>query len=155
MNRRATVEWYWQRTTEKLGENPVPLPLCPPQIPHGLNRASAVRGRRLTAWATVRPTALHTHIICRMNNRSTRGRSSETAPHLIDINNCRITINQRPKKRLFGNWISVQWFRGRWGRIGGGGGGGTWPQTMSWGLSLAQSQEKWLRQHALNQHYMQ
>jgi hypothetical protein len=35
------------------GEKPVPVALCPPQIPHGLsrdrNRASAVRGRLLTA----------------------------------------------------------------------------------------------------------
>jgi hypothetical protein len=44
---------------EELGEKPVPVPLFPPQIPHGLSRArkraSAVRGRRLTAWAMVRP----------------------------------------------------------------------------------------------------
>ena len=37
------------------GEKPVPVPLCPPQIPLGLNRnrtrASALGGRRLTAWA--------------------------------------------------------------------------------------------------------
>jgi hypothetical protein len=52
---RATVEWYWQGKTEELGEKPVPVPLCPPQIPHGLNRASAVRGRRLTTWAMARP----------------------------------------------------------------------------------------------------
>jgi hypothetical protein len=35
------------------------VPLCPPQISYGLirdrTRASAVRGRRLTAWAMVRP----------------------------------------------------------------------------------------------------
>jgi hypothetical protein len=35
------------------------VPLCPPQIPHGLirdrTRASAVGGRRLTAWAMARP----------------------------------------------------------------------------------------------------
>jgi hypothetical protein len=35
------------------GGKPVPMSLCPPQIPHGLTRdrtlASAVRGRRLTA----------------------------------------------------------------------------------------------------------
>jgi hypothetical protein len=41
------------------GEKPVPVPLCPPQIPHGLtrdrNRASAVGDRRLTAWAMARP----------------------------------------------------------------------------------------------------
>jgi hypothetical protein len=43
------------RENRQLGEKPVPVPLCPPQILHGLTRdrtrASAVRGRRLTAWA--------------------------------------------------------------------------------------------------------
>jgi hypothetical protein len=42
---------YW-------GEKPVPVPLYPPQIPRGLtrdrNRASAVSGRWLTAWAMAR-----------------------------------------------------------------------------------------------------
>jgi hypothetical protein len=37
----------------QLEEKPVPVPLCPPQTPHGLTRnqtrASPVRGRRLTA----------------------------------------------------------------------------------------------------------
>jgi hypothetical protein len=33
--RRAKVEWYWQGKTEELGEKPVLVPLCPPQIPHG------------------------------------------------------------------------------------------------------------------------
>ena len=41
---------------EVTGENPVSLPLCPPQI--GLNfdriRVSAVGDQRLTAWATAR-----------------------------------------------------------------------------------------------------
>jgi hypothetical protein len=49
----------WQGKTEELGDKPVPVPLCPPQIPHGLirarTRASAVRGRRLTTWAMARP----------------------------------------------------------------------------------------------------
>jgi hypothetical protein len=53
------VEWYWQGKTKKLGEKPVPVPLCPPQIQHLLSRVrtrdSAVRGRRLTAWAIARP----------------------------------------------------------------------------------------------------
>ena len=43
----------------QLGEKPLPVPVCPPQISHGLTRdrtrASAVRGRRLTAWAIPRP----------------------------------------------------------------------------------------------------
>jgi hypothetical protein len=55
----APVEWNWQGKTEELGEKPVPVPLCPPQMPHGLTqdrtRASAVGGRRLTAWAMARP----------------------------------------------------------------------------------------------------
>jgi hypothetical protein len=41
------------------GKTPVPVSLCPPQIPHGLTQAriwaSAVRGRRLTAQATACP----------------------------------------------------------------------------------------------------
>jgi hypothetical protein len=35
---RAPVEWNWQGKTEVLGEEPVPVPLCPPQIPHGPTR---------------------------------------------------------------------------------------------------------------------
>jgi hypothetical protein len=54
----APVEWNCQRKTEVLGEKPVPVSLCPPQIPHRLTRdrtrASAVRGRQLTAWAMAR-----------------------------------------------------------------------------------------------------
>jgi hypothetical protein len=53
----APAEWNWQGKTEVLGEKPVPVPLCPPQIPHGLirsrTRASAVRDRQLTAWTLV------------------------------------------------------------------------------------------------------
>jgi hypothetical protein len=43
------------------GEKPVPVSLCPPQIPRGStqyrNRASAVGGWRLTAWAMARPSS--------------------------------------------------------------------------------------------------
>jgi hypothetical protein len=39
--------------TEELGENPVPVQLCPPQIPEVLTwartQASVMRGQRLTA----------------------------------------------------------------------------------------------------------
>jgi hypothetical protein len=59
----APVEWNWQGETEELGEKPVPVPLCPPQIPHWLTRdrtrASAVGGRRLTAWAMARQCILY------------------------------------------------------------------------------------------------
>jgi hypothetical protein len=58
---RAMVEWYWQGKTEELGEKPVPVPLRPPQIPHGLTRVSAVRGRRLTTWAMARPSGNRFH----------------------------------------------------------------------------------------------
>ena len=34
----APVEWYWQMKTEVLGKKPVPMPLFPTQIPHGLAR---------------------------------------------------------------------------------------------------------------------
>jgi hypothetical protein len=47
------------RENRRTGETPVPVPFCPPQIPHGLIRArtrdSVVRGRRLTAWGMARP----------------------------------------------------------------------------------------------------
>jgi len=49
----ALVECYLQEKTEILHEKLAPLPLCPPQIPHGLawdqTWASAVRGQHLTA----------------------------------------------------------------------------------------------------------
>jgi hypothetical protein len=55
----APMEWNWQGKNEVLGEKPVPLLLCSPQIPHGLTqdrtRACAMRGRRLTAWTMGRP----------------------------------------------------------------------------------------------------
>jgi hypothetical protein len=35
--------------TEELGEEPVPVPLCPPQIPHGLTRART-RASAVTKW---------------------------------------------------------------------------------------------------------
>jgi hypothetical protein len=48
-----------QGKTEELCGKPSPVSLCPPQIPHGLTRArtraSAKRGRRLTAWAMALP----------------------------------------------------------------------------------------------------
>jgi hypothetical protein len=60
----APVEWNWQGKPEVLGEKPFPVPLGPPQIPHGLTRdrtrTSAVRGPRLTA----RPRHKVRHIPC-------------------------------------------------------------------------------------------
>jgi hypothetical protein len=53
MEYKALVEKYWQR------KKPVPVLLCPSQIPHILARnwtqASAVTGRKLTAWSMAWP----------------------------------------------------------------------------------------------------
>jgi hypothetical protein len=53
--RRWNDTAYWQGKTEELVEKPFPVPLCPPQIPHGLTRARTrtfvVTGRQLTTWA--------------------------------------------------------------------------------------------------------
>jgi hypothetical protein len=61
----APVEWKWQGKTEVVGEKPVPVPLCPPQIPHGMsryrNRASAVeRLKWYFSSLAPRPTQQHT-----------------------------------------------------------------------------------------------
>ena len=47
-----TMVEYRQRKTDVLGMKPLTVPICLPQIPHGVGwdraRASAVRARRLT-----------------------------------------------------------------------------------------------------------
>jgi hypothetical protein len=52
------MEHRWNET-DRGKPKLVPVPLCPPQIPHGLTRgrtlASAVRGQRLTTRAMARP----------------------------------------------------------------------------------------------------
>jgi hypothetical protein len=54
-SRSATAEWYWQGKTEYIGEKPVPVPLCTPQIPRGLNvartRSSVVNKATVLAMA--------------------------------------------------------------------------------------------------------
>jgi hypothetical protein len=64
------------------------VPLCPPQIPHWLTRdrtrGSAMRGRRLAAWAMARPNAivtLHpcTHILS-ANRKATVQRTDYMYP---------------------------------------------------------------------------
>jgi hypothetical protein len=53
--------WIWKATVENriTRRKPVPVLLCPPQIPHELARArtwaSAERSRRQTVWAMARP----------------------------------------------------------------------------------------------------
>jgi hypothetical protein len=44
----APVEWNCQGKPEVIGGNPVPVPLCPPQIPHGLMRDRTRVGRPAT-----------------------------------------------------------------------------------------------------------
>ena len=47
------VEWYRQGTTEVLGEKPITLPLCPPQISHLLAWAMAqLAPNRIECWAS-------------------------------------------------------------------------------------------------------
>jgi hypothetical protein len=51
------VEWL-ARETEVLGENPAPVPFCPPQTPHAARtrtRAATLGSQRLTAWAKALP----------------------------------------------------------------------------------------------------
>jgi hypothetical protein len=52
-----------RRKPKNSEKNLFAVPLCPPQIPHGLTRARtrdfAVRGRRLTAWAMTWPEVLY------------------------------------------------------------------------------------------------
>jgi hypothetical protein len=64
------MEHIWNETDRgkpKYSEKHVPVPLSPPQIPHGptrdQTRASAVRGRRLIAWAMTRPRKLLTDFV--------------------------------------------------------------------------------------------
>jgi len=60
----ALVEWYWQGKPAVLGENPVTMVLCPPQMQYGLTwdrtLASAVKGRRLIAWYSLNPHLVYT-----------------------------------------------------------------------------------------------
>jgi hypothetical protein len=56
---KTLVEWYWLEKAEIFREKPASLPVCLPQISHGLawdwTWVFAVRGRRLTAWVGARP----------------------------------------------------------------------------------------------------
>jgi hypothetical protein len=56
---RAMVERNWQAKKQRTWKKPVPVPLCPPQIQHGLTwewtQVSMVRGWRLTAWTMAQP----------------------------------------------------------------------------------------------------
>jgi hypothetical protein len=76
------MEHQWNETDRG---KPVPVPLCPPQIPHGLtrdrNRASVVGGRRLTAWTMARPTAI-LRLCTTINGLSKMlGQTSSVRPH--------------------------------------------------------------------------
>jgi hypothetical protein len=57
----APVEWNCQGRTEVLGGKPVPVPLCPPQIPHGLTPGSnpGLRGDRPATNRLSHGTALY------------------------------------------------------------------------------------------------
>jgi hypothetical protein len=59
VGRGALVEWYWQKKTEVLWENPVPVRLHQPQISHGptghRTPVSPAKGRHPTAWNIASP----------------------------------------------------------------------------------------------------
>jgi hypothetical protein len=59
MNMESDTGMILTGEIEELVQKPVPVPLCPPQIPHGLTRVQtqtfAVRGWQLTARAMAWP----------------------------------------------------------------------------------------------------
>jgi hypothetical protein len=46
----ALGKWHWQRESKVQREKPVPLPLCPPQIPYGLARDWTWPPRKQKGW---------------------------------------------------------------------------------------------------------
>jgi hypothetical protein len=62
------VEWYWQSNTKELGENPVPMPFCPPKIQHELpwvqTQASVERRQWLNACTMAWPCMVLIHSCC-------------------------------------------------------------------------------------------
>jgi hypothetical protein len=58
----APLEWNWQGKTKVLGEKHVPVPLCPPQIPRGVNRdrTRASATNRLSHCTTLLTTSVST-----------------------------------------------------------------------------------------------
>jgi hypothetical protein len=95
----APVEWNWQGKTEELGEKPASVPLCQPQIPHGLTRdrtrASAVGGRRLTAWVMAR---LKPRLTC----EGTWSRSRNLNPVIAEFETSRISTKWSWRLRSLG-----------------------------------------------------
>ena len=62
----TTVLPHWQRKTKVLGYKPVPVLLCPPQIPHGRPRIEPGppqwQAKWLWAGTTAQPKKLHDHL---------------------------------------------------------------------------------------------
>jgi hypothetical protein len=118
----APVEWNWHGKPEELGEKPVPVSLCPPQIPHGLTwdrtRAFAVGGRRLTAWALARPLRyLFEHVVLKcmyesslsdiiprrhVLSRCCRARKLCKSPYVTEIRRWKFTV------------VASVWWRSHW-----------------------------------------
>jgi hypothetical protein len=61
------IEWFWLGKTYVLGEQPVPVPLCPPQISHTL---SWDQTRVSTVWATSSTFAVGSNIRCSLSTES-------------------------------------------------------------------------------------
>jgi hypothetical protein len=110
MSMGMTVEWHGQGKTEEIGERPVPVPLCPQQIPHRLTRdrtqVSAVRGRLLTAcvmtrqlplkiiWIIMsRPSVLHFIVLTILGEEHTLWNPSLGNIHHISLASCIFGVN--------------------------------------------------------------
>jgi hypothetical protein len=74
---------------------PAPVPLCPPQISHELTwvwtRAAAVRSRRLTAWAMVRPLCSSCKL-CNSLHKGSSTRQNRAAGCLQDARLCKVLV---------------------------------------------------------------
>jgi hypothetical protein len=102
----APMEWNWQGKTEELGGKPILVPLCPPQIPHGLtrDRTRASHRRRLTAWAMARPCE---RVRTSVFSKTSFGSRSKTIHH-IGIATRSMNTNSGPRQTVqdFGPTIS-------------------------------------------------
>jgi hypothetical protein len=67
------MEWYWQGKMEVLGGKPVPVPPCPPKMPHEMawHRTwnPAVRGPRLTQGTDPRNVQKVAAVSCAVQGR--------------------------------------------------------------------------------------
>jgi len=95
----ALVEWDWWGQTRVLRENPVPLPLCPPQITCGLEcnqtQDFMVCGQQLIPWAKALPMYdqfwPHTLAICELQ-QNRRLKYSKQLYHTIHRTSATVAV---------------------------------------------------------------